>query len=404
MLIPVFNPETQDLEKSFLTDNYSSGATLISVKNTDRFITNDRIMIGEMGQEKTEIVTVSSPVGNGTDLNVGATVFSHSSNDPVYKLRFDQVKFYRSTTTDTGPWSSISTQPMDVDNEDLETKYDDVSGIAAYYYKFTFLHSLSGLESADSDVIGGGGWRREQVGNIIDELLREVSDPQEQNMTRSEMLGYFNDVNDDLTIDNSKPPEFLKTSMFLTRTADEKSISYPVDAYGKSIMWKFYRMDYNYIDPTTSPITDNTKTITKVNLDDFQNEYPDNLVPVSGGSDSKPAAMALDPFSNEFLFSQYFKTPAANVLQLRFWKFFDVIDSEGDVIETPTPKIYKLYIKAIYYRKRAISNNAFQPISDRWMADYTLEKSKYKSHNRTDKGTPRNFRPQTSVSRRYRRR
>lgn len=404
MLIPVYNPELDDLEKSFLANDYAPGAQLITVKNSDRFVTNDRIMIGEQGQEKTEVVTVTSPVTGGTDLNIGATVYPHSSDDPVYKLRFDTVRFYRSTTTATGPWTKISDQPLDVDNADMETKYDDVTGTAAFYYYFTFFHSLLLIESANSDVIGGGGWRREQVGHIIDEILQEVSDPQEMNISRAEILGYFNDVNDDLTIDNTKPPEFLKTMTTLDRTAGARAVPYPVDQYGKSLMWKFYRMDYNFTDATTNPTTDNTKTILKADLDDFQNRYPDNVVNTTNTSDAKPAQMALDPFSDEFLFSHPFLTSASDVLELRYWKYFNVIDSEGDIIETPTPKIYKLYIKAIYYRKRAITNNAFQSTSDRWMADYTLEKGKYKGHNRIDKGTPRNFRPQSRTSSRYRQR
>src|SRR3990167_4585225 len=160
MLIPVYNPETDDLEKSYLTDDYSVGAISINAKNNDRFAINDRIMIGEQGQEKTEVVTVSGVNANGNGLTIGATVFSHSADDPIYKLRFDQVKFYRST--DGTNYSVVSTQNLDVDNSDLQTKYDDASGLSSYYYKFSFYHSISLVESAFSDPIGGTGWRREQ--------------------------------------------------------------------------------------------------------------------------------------------------------------------------------------------------------------------------------------------------
>lgn len=403
MLIPVFNPETDGLEKSYLSGNYSAGIQTITVKNSDRFAVNDRIMLGEQGQEKTEIVTVNSVNANGTDLVIGTTVFPHSSDDPVYKLRFDQVKFYRSTTTNAGPWTLVSTQALDVDNEDLETKYDDVSGLAAYYYYFTFYHSLAAVESANSDVIGGSGWRREQVGNIIDEILREVSDQNETNVTRQELLGCFNDVNDDLQLDNTKPPEFLKARMALARTANRNYIDYPVDTYGKQVMWKFRRMDYNFTDPTTSPVTNRTRTIPVLDSDDFRNKYDDNTISSATVSDRQPAFMTLDDDVLRFRFSNAAATSLGNVFYLHYWKYFDVIDSEGDVIETPTPKIYKLYCKAIYYRKRAITESSYTATADRWMADYTVEKAKYKGHNRKDKGTPRGFRPRTSTNRTYRR-
>lgn len=403
MLIPVFNPETDDLEKSYLVDNYSENVTAIDIKNNNRFVANDRIMIGEQGQEKTEVVTVTSVNSNGTDMIIAATKFAHSSNDPVYKLRFDQVKFYRSTAGVSGPYSVISTQDLDVDNQDLETKYDDVSGLASYYYKFTFYHSVAANESADSDIIAGTGWRREQVGHIIDEILQEVSDPTESNISRSELLGYFNDVNDDLQLDNTKPPVFLKARTTFTRTANQNYIDYPTDAYGKQTMWKFDRMDYNFTDSTTSPVTDTTLTITKMAADDFRNRYGDNTIDSTTVSDAKPDFIALDDNVLRFRLSHPAETTLANVFYLYYWKYFDVIDSEGDVIETLTPKIYKLYSKGMYYRKRAITESSYQAVADRWMADYQVEKNKYRGHNRKDKGTPRGFRPRTTTNRTYRR-
>lgn len=402
MLIPVFNPEIADLEKSYLANNYNSGILSITLKNTDRFVVNDRIMIGEQGQEKTEVVTVTSVDPNSTDLGVSATRFGHSADEPVYKLRFDSVKFYRSTTGVAGVYSNISTQPLDVDNEDLETKYDDTSGLASYFYYFTFYHSLNAIESANSDIIAGTGWRREQVGNIIDEVLKEVSDPNEQHITRSEILGYFNDVNDDIQLDNTKPPEFLKTRLALSRTANRNYIDYPVDSYGKQLMWKFDHMDYNYVDSTTTPATNETKTIPKLDPDDFRNRYTDNTIDSTTVSDKQPAFMTLDNSVNRFRFSHAAATSLGNVFYLHYWKYFNVIDSEGDIIETPTPKIYKLYIKAMYYSKRSVADLTLNANAQQWLNAYQIEKSKYKSHNRKDKGSTRSFRPRTSTNRTYR--
>lgn len=171
MLITAFNPETRDLEKTYSLNPVSAGVTSIAVKNSDRFNNNDRIMIGEMGMEKTEIVTVSATTP--TSLTIGATQFAHESDTPIYVLRFDQVKFYRSTTGQDGPYAPLATVAMDVDNAELQTLYDDTSGLASYYYKVSFYHSLDSLESATSDPIQGGGYTRRQVGNIITEILQE---------------------------------------------------------------------------------------------------------------------------------------------------------------------------------------------------------------------------------------
>lgn len=402
MNIPVYNIETDGLEKSYLANPYSAGATSIEVKNNNRFAANDRIMLGEMGNEATEIVTVSSVNANGTTIVIGATLFDHSADDPVYQMPFDQVKFYRSTDGGSN-YSILSTQNMDVDNADLQTKYDDTTGTAAYYYKFTFYHSVSTVESAYSDVIQGSGWRREQVGHIIDEVLQEVSDQNEVNTTRTELLGYFNDVNDDLQINVSRPYDFLHTRTTLTRTANTNYINFPTDSNGKQTMWKFDRMDYNYTDTTTDPDTDYTVTIKVYPMEEFRNLYSDNTISSTTVTDAVPEAMTLDTSVNRFRFSAPFETTTSNVFYLHYWKYFTTIDSEGDIIETPTPKIYKLYAKGMYYRKRAITEQSYTATADRYFADYQVEKGKYTGIDRKDKGTPRSFRPQSETIKSFRR-
>lgn len=401
MLIAATNPETANLEKSYLSNPYNVGVISIQVKNSDRFVANDRIMLGEMGQEKTEVVTVSSVNADGNTMVIGATVFAHSADDPVYKLRFDQVKYYRSTTTSTGVYTVVSTQNLDVDNADLQTYYDDTTGLDAYYYKFTFYHSISTNESAFSDILGGTGWRREQVGNIIDEILQEVGDLQEQHITRTEMLGYFNDVNDDLTSQVSRPYTFLHSRMALSRVAAQSYLDFPVDTYGKQTMWKFDYMDYNYTDSTTSPVTDVTSTITVIPEPEFRNIYTDNTISSTTQADTKPEAMTLDTSVNRFRFSAPFLTSAGSVFYLHYWKFFNVIDSEGDVIETPTPFIYKQYCKARYYNKRAVTDITQKGTAQEYDQKYALEKLKYKGVDRKDVGSPRGFRPATDRTRNY---
>lgn len=402
MLIPVWNPETTDLEKSYLANPYSVGTTSIAVKNANRFVANDRILIGEMGTEGAEIVTLSAVGADNTTLTIGATLYSHSADDPVYKLIFDQVKFYKASSS-TGSYSVLSTQDMDVDNADLTTIYNDTSGLSTDYYKFTFYHSIAAVESAFSDAIQGSGWRREQVGHIIDEILGEVSDRNELNITRQELLGHFNDVNDDLLMQVSRPYEFLHTRTALTRTANRNYIDFPTDAYGKQTMWKFDRMDYNYTDSTTSPVTDTTETIKVIPMEEFRNTYADNTISSTTVADTKPAAMTLDTSVNRFRFSQPAATTLGNVFYLHYWSYFNTIDSEGDVIQTPTPKIYKLYSKAMYYQKRAVSDVTMNNTATKYFNDYQIEKSRYKGQDRRDQGTPRSFSIPNATIKRFRR-
>lgn len=401
MIIPVINPETIDLEKSYLADPIAAGTTSLTVKNNNRFVANDRIMIGEMGHEKTEVVTISS-VSGGTVAAVGSTVFEHEADAPVYKLLFDQVKYYRATSLN-GSYSVISTQDMDVDNANLTTVYDDTSGTVSHFYKFTFYHSVSAVESSFSDPIAGGGYRRRQVGNIIDEVLQEVSDPNETHVTRNEMLGYFNDVNDDLTINVSKPYDFLRTRTALTRTANTITLDFPTDSDGDETMWKFDRMDYNFTDTTPDPDTDTMKTIDVIPEEEFRNRYSDIEITATNVDDRMPDAISLDTAVKKIRYWPASENTIANAFYLYYWKFFTRIDSEGDVIETPTPKIYKLYSKGMYYRKRGVTEPSYNQTADRYFADYGIEKSKYTGIDRRDKGTPRSFRPETRTIKSFRR-
>lgn len=394
MIINAFNPETTNLEKSFLLNPYSVGTTSILAKNSDRFATNDRLMLGEMGQEKTEVVTVSSVSADGNTIVVGATVFSHSADDPVYRLRFDQVKFYRSTTGSTGTYSLLSTQNLDVDNADLQTIYDDTSGTSSYYYKTTVYHSISTVESAFSDPIQGSGWRREQVGYIIDEILQEVGDANEVHVTRNELMGYFNDVNDDLQTSVARPYSFLKARTTITQAANQSYINFPTDSNGKQTMWKFNYLDYNFRDSTTTPATDTTYTLKVIPEPEFRNIYQDNTIDSTTVSD-KVQIVTLDDSVNRFRFDAPFAT-TAGILYLHYWKYFTTIDSEGDVIETPSPLIYKLYCKARFYHKRSIADLTLGSEYQAYDQKYQIEKAKYKGLDRKDMGSNRAFRPFTS--------
>lgn len=402
MVITTLNPDTDSLEKSYLANPYSVGVTSIQVKNSDRFLVNDRIMIGEMGLEATEVVTVSAVNADQQTLTVGTTLFSHSADDPVYKLRYDQIKVYRSTTGLTGTYSVLATVNLDVDNADLTTKYDDTSGTSSYYYKTSVYNSVSAIESALTDAIQGSGYRRNQVGYIVDEILREVGDEQEQHVSRTEMLGYFNDVNDDLIINVSRPYDFLRARSALTRTAGRNYIDFPTDSNGDQTMWKFDRMDYNFTDSTTSPVTDITYTVRIIPEEEFRNRYTDNTID-STTEDDKIVEMTMDTAMDRFRYAPPSLTTLANVFYLYYWAYPTRISTEGQAIQTPTPKIYKLYSKWRYYDKRSAAEPSYKARAQSLQLEYEREKANYTKQNRKDKGTPRGFRPASDDFQTYRR-
>lgn len=391
MVISAFNPSVDGLEKTYLALSYNLGVTSIEVKNNQKLNNNDRLLIGEPGLASSEIVTAGTPNANGTTLPIGPTLFPHEADAPIYQLQYDQVKFYRSTGGINGTYSLLKAVNMDVTSEDLQTVYNDLTAATGYYYKTTVYNSVSTVESAFSDPLPGvTGWARNQVGYLIDQLYTELSDANEDNLTRDEMLGYFNEVNDDLQMQVVRPYNFLYTSTTLNRVAGANTLDWPEDANENNLMWKFDRMDYNYIDNTTTPVTNTTFTVPKVDPAYFRNRWISNENDTNTQSDVV-AEFTIDESQQVFIYYPYSLTSSTNVWTVYYWGFFTPITSEGNVIQTPTPKIYKHYISYKYYLKKAVTEPNYLSIANEHSKQYTVEKMRYKGQDRRDAGTSRAF-------------
>lgn len=384
MLVTAYNPETDDYERTYLSNANSAGVTSLKVRNNNKFAANDRVMIGEMGRERTEILTVSSVSGGDTIVLSSGTVFAHDADDPIYILRYDQVKFYRSTSGSGGTYSILTTVALDVDNENLTTVYDDTSGLSSYYYKISFYHSISTQESDLSDAVPGGGYDRNTVGFLIDEILEEVKDQTEQFTSRKEILGWFNEVSDILSKRTKKPWSFLHTRTTATRTASQAYISYPTN------VWKFDRIDYVY-NPDSS--TNITYPLRFKPMEEFRRLTEDNTASESDELKYYTIDTAVDLI-------RLYPTPdttAATAFYIHYWKTFTQIDSEGDTFETPDPRCYKLYVLSRFYRNKSASDSSYLSLSNLYSADFYNEITDMLRTNRKEVGSPNGFRylPQT---------
>lgn len=392
MLVSAFNPTTDELEKSNLASATSVGATTLTVRNGDRFSANDRIMIGEMGREKTEIVTVSAVNADNVTLTVGTTLYSHEADDPIYVLRFDQIKFYRADTL-TGTYSILATVALDVDNADLRTRYDDTTGTSSNYYKVSFYHSIDMLESDLSDPMQGTGFARGTVGFFMEEFFREVRDENQQFVDRETVVGWLNEVNDDLQTKTRRPFDFLHSRTTLATAASVETVDFPTDSNGNQTMWKFDQLNYYYDDPDDTT-TKNMIPIRVISLEEFRYRFQDQTT--NPDSDILKY-VALDTAVNKFRLYPPPETSQGGVLYLYYWKYFTELSDDADEFETPTQKPYKDYCRAQFYRLKATTENSFAQLSDRFFADYASEVNKLIKTNGRDQGSPKSFKmlPQT---------
>ena len=189
MIISLQNPSVDGLEKTYLSQSYNFGTTSIQVKNNQQFSSNQRILLGEPGLAYTEVVTTGTVSADGITIAIGATLYAHEADTPVYLLQFDQGKFYASTTGINGTYTLLPNCPVNLDftSEDLETTYNDNNAVSGEYYKMTVYNSLTAVESAFTDPIPAiTGWARNQVGYLVDQIYEELSDANEDNFTRDE--------------------------------------------------------------------------------------------------------------------------------------------------------------------------------------------------------------------------
>jgi len=389
MKISINNPSTDKLEQSFLAAAYQPGVTAIKVRNNQGFVNTKKVMIGFPGFERTEVVTINGAVTAGQNLTITATKFAHDADDPIFALKWDQIKVYRSTTGIDGSYSILSTTDIDVDNEKLITVYDDTSGLTSYFYKTTYYDSVTPLESDYSDPIQGSGYPIESVGRLVNDFFESVNDTTQQNMSVAEALATLNEVNSDLITQSRRPFRFLKTSALLNTIANNNRIAVPAD------FWKLDRISYNFTD-SGEDRTDLYRVLTLTEM-----EYLDynNLADRSDGL----LYLAYDDIEEEIILMPTPLTSLVGKVKLYYYKKFTEITSMAQTLETPNNRIYKMYLYARYYRKRALKEPSFVGISDRYVNDYTSEVVKLQRANRIDVGSPTGFRPDTGHSRGLRR-
>lgn len=388
MLVTGFNPGTDNLEKTYINKAISKGATTIEVSNPDRFSNNVQILIGEMGGDGSEIVNLSSVSDN--TFTVGTTEFSHSADTPIYLLRYDQIKFYYSTDGIDGTYSLLTTEPMDVDNREKVTRYDHTSGLSTYYYKVSLYNSISTVESSLSDPVKGTGYTRKTASSVIQSFNEDVGNNSFSKVSRQWCFDRLNDCSDNLVEEVAEPYAFLEKRTAAARTANQEYLDDITDSDGNSIIWKLNRIEYNYTDDDTSPVTDETYILRELTIEEFNARFSDNTIDSTTTSD-KTKYYAWDESVDRYRFSPPFATSGNAAIYVYYYKHFTLIDTDSDEVETPTTSPYDNYLRYRFYLKLMNSDRSYERQKDEFLRDYSISKRKLPIHNRKNVGQPRGF-------------
>jgi hypothetical protein len=163
----------EDASSSSLSSSATAAAGTISVYSITDFAVKDSLLIGEFGQEGSEIIathTTTAPSGALVTL-ASNLVKSHPKDTKVYVLPYNYVQFFRSTTT-TGDKTQLGSN-VAISSENIETIYTDTTNSTGYAFT-RFYDSLGNTYSDYSDPIPYGGLGSNTVGYAINLAMKEM--------------------------------------------------------------------------------------------------------------------------------------------------------------------------------------------------------------------------------------
>jgi hypothetical protein len=199
------------VETTLSTANAAAAVTL-AVTNTEGFATADYMVIDPM-TEIAEVVKITT-VTPDTAFAVPAMKFAHAVDAKIYRLPFNQMKFYTAAST-TATFVVIAASTMDMDYATNYTNYTYAAASSGLYYKRTFYNETTLVES---DIALANYWTTsEESLYITPEELRVLLQfdnndfPNPQDM-RAFIL--FSQIKVDLDV-SSTDANFLKFATFL---------------------------------------------------------------------------------------------------------------------------------------------------------------------------------------------
>ena len=156
---------TRDKRYTFLSEDVIAVGTTIRVQSLLGFHSLDIssgqiICIGEIGNERTEILRTSNSAVLGTTYREvtlrDSLGFDHSQDTKVYIIDWNRVEFTTAATV-SGTKSTLRAYPLGIDADHLETSYRDTTQTAGYYFT-RFNESIANGYSDYSDPIPFAGF------------------------------------------------------------------------------------------------------------------------------------------------------------------------------------------------------------------------------------------------------
>lgn len=142
-LVLEHKPIIDESPDSRLSQAYSAGSGSIVVDNAEDFFATDSYVWLDYGKENAEIIQVASRSGNTLTLSAN-TAYAHNIGATVHSLNYNQVRFYRSTTTIGSP-TELAT--VDLTASSGSTVYNDLVNTTGFAYIKLYNEATDTLET-----------------------------------------------------------------------------------------------------------------------------------------------------------------------------------------------------------------------------------------------------------------
>ena len=345
------------MERTVLITRYASGTTL-AVLSTSGWSQNDICVVGRPGQEATEAKDVSSTTGATTITVSGNLLRSHPIDTHLFLSQFDQIEFERKESG--GAFAALSDSPFTIewDEPDSKTKIIIPSFVTTDTLRWRFRNSASGDVSSYSDEVPGTGISRSTVATPLHMVLatktgkKYIDDP-------SQIIDFFNDLHDE--VEEQMPLAWFLENDDSTDLVEASVYKYPLPASVVSVRFVLYRDFQGQEYPLTfvQPIEMRNFKIDTTQVDDDSVRFW-SFFPPDSSSDVGYIAVHPTP-----------KTAGSNddgKLTFVMTKALADVDSQGDTIPIPNPKVYFEYAMYRIFQDLEEDNERAQPYQLRYLA------------------------------------
>lgn len=166
------NPLLVDATKTYLSADVNANEFNVTVQNITGFADNQYVLIGEVGNENSEIAKINgSPSAPSTITFDSGLTYAHTAGTYIYVLKFNRVEISIAPTVG-GVKVVLTTIDLIADND--STDYNDTVSVAGYYYA-RYFNSETSVFSPYSDPAPYSGYTLYSARSIIDKALNGIN-------------------------------------------------------------------------------------------------------------------------------------------------------------------------------------------------------------------------------------